>query len=316
MSPMRLPDFIVVGPPRTATTWLDSVLRGHAGLPAEVKETHFFARNYGRGLDWHVRHFKDADPDRKLGEVCAAYFENPEARERIARHIPDCRIICTLRDPVERLHSYYKLMRQGGKTELSFEQTVRERPKLLQFSRYATLLRQWRGQFGDANVLAVLNDDLTADPQSYLDQITRFIGIAPVALEGEAAGRSRRNAIQRAPRSAALARGARRLRSWMGANRLYRARSLLGRAGLWRFCSGGGEPFPPMHPETRSWLQEQLRPEIEQLEALLGRDLSGWKGLPLEAERPRDALAAEPSLARASEPSVARQIQKLAPASR
>ncbi|HVI04483.1 MAG TPA: sulfotransferase domain-containing protein, partial [Sphingomicrobium sp.] len=116
--PARLPDFLVVGPPRTATTWLDGVLRGHVGLPAGVKETHFFARNYGRGIDWYKDHFTQAGQSQKLGEVCAAYFENPDARERIHLHVPNCKIICTLRDPVDRLYSYYKLMRQGGKTEL------------------------------------------------------------------------------------------------------------------------------------------------------------------------------------------------------
>src|SRR5207245_11287355 len=108
---IRLPDFIVVGPPRTATTWLDTVLRGHVGLPRDVKETHFFARNYRQGLTWYERHFRHCAAEPVIGEICAAYFENPQARERIRTHLPKCRIICTLRDPVERLYSYYKLMR-------------------------------------------------------------------------------------------------------------------------------------------------------------------------------------------------------------
>jgi hypothetical protein len=273
----RLPDFIVVGPPRTATTWLDDVLRGRVGLPAGVKETHFFARNYGQGIDWYARHFEGCDPARKVGEICAAYFENPEARDRIHAHIPDCRIVCTLRDPIERLHSYYKLLRQGGKTDLSFELAVRAHPKMLEFSRYATLLRAWRARFGEANVLAVLNDDLAADPRAYVDRITDFIGAEPVTLPASTVNANRRNAIETAPRHAALARNARRLRSWMGANGYYRARSLLGRGGLWRFCSEGGAPFPPVEPTTRAWLLSQLKSEIEQLETLLGRELPRWK---------------------------------------
>lgn len=272
----RLPDFLVVGPPRTATTWLDSVLRGHVVLPARVKETHFFARNYGRGIDWYAAHFTGRNENEKLGEVCAAYFENPQARERIHRHIPHCKIICTLRDPVERLYSYYKLMRQGGKTQMPFEEAVRFHPKMLKFSRYATILRDWHGTFGEANVLVLINDDLRRDPQSYVDQLTSFVGIARIAVNSRTDA-CRRNRIETAPRNAALARTARKLRSSLGANGFYRTRSILGRAGLWRFCSEGGDPFPPVQPVTRFWLQQQLLGEIEHLEKLLGRDLTAWK---------------------------------------
>jgi hypothetical protein len=114
-APPQLPDFIAVGPPRTATTWLDLVLRGHVGLPGETKETHFFTRNYGRGIDWYARHFRRCASGKVVGEICPSYFESPQARERIRAAIPGCEIICTLRDPVDRLYSYYKLMRQKGK---------------------------------------------------------------------------------------------------------------------------------------------------------------------------------------------------------
>lgn len=273
----RLPDFIVVGPPRTATTWLDNVLRGYVVLPAGVKETHFFARNYDRGVDWYSAHFSKSDPCQKVGEVCAAYFENPDARERIYHHVPDCKIVCTLRNPVDRLYSYYKLMRQGGKTELPFEDAIRTHPKMLKFSRYASILRRWHGTFGKTNVLVAFNDDLEADPQSYVDQVTRFIGVGSIKVAAATIPHARRNTIETAPRSAALARAARQLRSSLGANGFYGVRSFLNRAGVWRYCFQGGAPFGPMQPETRLWLQQQLATEIEQLEQLTGRDLAAWR---------------------------------------
>ncbi len=58
-APLRLPDFIAVGPPRTATTWLDQVMRGHVGLPAGVKETQFFIFRYSQGIEWYAAHFRD-----------------------------------------------------------------------------------------------------------------------------------------------------------------------------------------------------------------------------------------------------------------
>ena len=274
----RLPDFLVVGPPRTATTWLDRALRGHVGLPAGTKETFFFTRNYDQGLDWYADLFRHGDDFAVIGEVCAAYFENPEALARIRRHLPECRIIVTLRDPVDRLYSYYKLMRYNGRTDLPFEQALAAHDKMLAFSRYGTLLRAWRDAFGPDRVLVALNDDLQANAQGYVDQVADFLGIQRFPVRRRLLSRTRDNAITTAPRSAVLARQARRLRMWLGAHRRYRLRGLLKDVGFWRFCSEGGASYGPLDPEVRAQLQAVLAPEIEQVELMLERDLSAWKG--------------------------------------
>jgi hypothetical protein len=274
-----LPNFIAVGPPRTATTWLDTALRGHVGLPLRTKETHFFARNYRQGLAWYESHFRHCVSEPIVGEICAAYFENPQARERIRAHIPGCRIICTLRDPVQRLYSYYKLMRHNGRTELGFGPALARHRQMLASSRYALHVTNWRADFGKENVLVVLNDDLTADPQGYLNSIADFIGIGAVLTRADAdMARNKANTIKVAPRSAWLARKARQIRHQLGSYRMYRTRRLLTEAGVWRFCFGGGEAFPPLDPAIASWLRGLLRPEIDALEDLLDRDLSNWKG--------------------------------------
>ncbi len=278
---IRLPTFIVVGPPRTATTWLDKALRRHVGLPDRTKETHFFARNYGRGFAWYAKHFQRCTSNQVVGEICAAYFENPQARERIRAHLPGCKIVCTLRDPVERLYSYYKLMRHNGQTILSFGEAVFRYDKMLASSRYASLLCEWRALFGEDNVLVALNDDLISDPQTYLDRITDFIGTPRITVPPSLITRNRENAIETAPRSAWVACRARSFRFWLGSHRFYRTRAFLDRRGVWRFCSEGGETFPPLDDALRYRLQELLKPEIEQLEELLGRDLSNWKSASL-----------------------------------
>jgi hypothetical protein len=274
---MRMPDFIAVGPPRTATTWLDAALRGHVGLPLNIKETHFFARNYERGLTWYQRHFLHCTTEPVVGEVCAAYFENPQARERIRTHLPNCKIVCTLRDPVERLYSYFKLMRHNGRTELPFEKALVKHKQMLASSRYALHIRDWQADFGTPNVLVVFNDDLAIDPQAYLDSITDFIGVGRIVIDKEVPARSQANTIEVAPRSARLARRARRFRFWLGSRRMYRTRRLLTKAGVWRFCFGGGSEFPPIDPATKWRMRDVLRSEVEMLESLLQRDLSNWK---------------------------------------
>jgi Sulfotransferase domain len=272
----RLPDFIAVGPPRTATTWLDAVLRGHVGLPAGTKETHFFTRSYSKGLDWYCSHFEHCPPQLPVGEICTSYFRSSTARERLSKDIPGCKIICTLRDPIEQLYSAYKLLRLGY-VEGSFEEVLRDR-NLLKTTRYAHHVKAWQKCFGKQNVLVTFFDDLKANSQTFLDQVTDFIGIRSIGLVEAHPATEPINSIRQAPFSPHLARHARGLRTWLGSQRLYRTTEFLDRLGVWRLCFGGGQVFPPLDPGAESRLRSCLRTEVEKLEVLLQRDLSPWKG--------------------------------------
>ena len=277
-----MPDFIAVGVGRSGTTWLHRVLQGRVGLPFGIKETDYFLRSYDKGLEWYRSFFEKCPPGLPIGEICPTYFSSADARERIARHIPDCKIICTFREPVERAYSHYKLMRHNAWTKVSFEEAVDRYREIDEMNRYAFHLRAWREIFGAENVLTCLYDDLEADPQGYLDQVCNFIGIPRFQLDGSEAS-ARVNTFPSAPRNRKLAQNARHARDWLRARRAYRIVSLLDRAGVWRFCFEGGEEFPPVDPELEARLRERFRPEVEQLEKLIHRDLSAWKF-------PRDAL--------------------------
>jgi hypothetical protein len=272
-SKLRLPDFLGVGPPRSATTWLDSVLRGHVGLPRDIKEVDFFVKNYARGIEWYKGYFSACEPALPVGEICPSYFGSEEARVRIAEHIPYCKIVCTLRDPVEMIYSFYKLARRNVWTRNdNFETYVPEK-----WGRYTSCIRQWQATFGRENVLACLYDDLEADPQSYLDSICDFIGIKRVVIENSPIVTRRVNSFDREPKNPQLARRARKLRDWLGAHEAYGMVKLLTRVGFWRYCFERGKEFEPLHPEVEARLRNRLRPEIEALEELVERDLAAWK---------------------------------------
>ena len=279
----KLPDFLAVGPPRTATTWLDRVLSGHVSLPEGIKETKFFTANFSMGLGWYEDHFRNSAAGRPIGEVCPGYFASAEARKRIEDNIPGCAIICSLRDPVARLYSHYRMRRaHGWLGAVSLEEVVAGHLKLsrpeniFDASTYSKHLRAWHDKFGRENVLALLNDDLVSDPQRYLDQVCRFVGISPIDLSRSPLCYTRVALHSRAPRSPWLAARAREVRHFMGRHRKLRApaRRLW---PLWRLCNGGGEEFGPIDPALEASLREYFRPEVEVLEQLLQRDLSAWK---------------------------------------
>ena len=267
----RLPDFLGVGPPRAATSWLDAVLRGHVGLPREIKEVDFFIENYARGIEWYKSYFRDCDPNLPAGEICPSYYSQI-GRERIALHIPQCRIICTFRDPVERRYSFYKLALRNAWTADDFETWVEKNP-----ANTDSGLKAWFETFGRERVLVLIHDDLEADAQSYLDSVCDFIGIARFAITESAVGEKRINTFNAQPRNRRIARRARKLRDWLKSREAYGTINLLGRAGLWRYCFEGGEEFAPLSPEVEARLRERFRPSVEALEDLIGRDLSAWK---------------------------------------
>jgi Sulfotransferase domain len=280
--PRRLPQFIAVGPPRTGTTWLDRILIGHVGTPWRVKETQFFAWNFDLGIDWYAAHFRNCPPDLPIGEIATVYFDTPAAPERIAQFIPNCKIICTLRDPVGRLYSHYRqLRREGFLGDIALAEAIQNHRQwdgpgnMFSVSRYAANVRMWRERFGTERVLVLLYDDLEATPQGYIDQVTAFLGIARIDLAASPYGSGKINEMNEAPKSYRLARRAREFREVLRRHRLYLLSE--GFTPLWDFCFGRGGKFLPLEPAMEATLRDYFRPGIEDLEKLLGRDLSRWK---------------------------------------
>ena len=273
----RLPDFIAVGPPRTATTWLHEVLKGHVGLPAELKETDFFTRFYDRGLEWYAAYFEHCAPGLPVGELSPMYFAAPEARARIARDIPSCKIICSFRDPVQRAYSNYRLLKRIASIKTDFECAATTRGDLLESSRYGTHLEKWLDAFGCDRVQVLIYDDLEANPQAFLDSVCDFIGIALFPVSQTTVGAERVHLVNTQPPNLKLAKFARELVGWFVARRNFRAARMLRESRVIKYMLEGGDPFPPLMPEVERRMREFYRPEIEKMEKLIGRDLSAWK---------------------------------------
>lgn len=270
----RLPDFIAVGPPRTGTTWLDNVLRGHVTLPEGVKETLFFKSRYWRGIDWYARHF-EVDTGMPAGEVGPTYFAPEIARRRIKQHIPNCRIICTFRDPADRLYSNYQLWRHFAMVKFSFEEVAFTDRDMNLYSQYGTNLRGFIDLFGRENVLVLIHEDSRSDPQGYLDQVCSFIGIPPMDVRTIAAAGRQINHVACAPKRRKMARRVRKINARLADRAMYRTQALL--KPLFDGLVGKGSSFPPLAPDMRAKIKEHFRPEVEGLEKIIGRDLPAWK---------------------------------------
>jgi hypothetical protein len=246
-------------------------------LPHGVKEPQFFNTFYDKGIDWYARHFRYAAGERPIVEICP-YFFTPMAPDRIKQAIPNCRIVATMRDPVDRIYSVFKLHRHYGWVRHgTFDQVLEAVPHLGSANRYAEHLKKWFDHFGRENVLVTLYDELRADPQSYVNRVCEFIGIDRVALSPRADLSDDVNAFAHAPRSGKLAHRATTVMYWLKGHQAYRTIDLLESAGVWEFCHGRGELFPRLTADQDQRLRARFLPEVEALEELLNIDLSAWK---------------------------------------
>jgi len=271
------PSFFIVGPPRTGSSWLYEILSCHAVLPAPSKETRFFDIHFERGFKWYLAHYKNCSAERRMGEIAPTYFASSLARERLSQMVPDARIICVFRNPAERIVSLYRLKRAYGLIPWNFEEAMERDPELMETSRYAGNLKLWRRSFGAGNVLASIYDDLRESPQDFVNRLVDFIGIPRFMLKASQLGSVHDSERMTHPRSYSRTRSALVMADWFKSKRLDRVVSAFKRSSLCKFVLGGGEPFPPVPTEVVRQLYEKFRPEVEELEGLLHRDLSLWK---------------------------------------
>jgi hypothetical protein len=275
----RLPNFLYIGPDKAGSTWLAGVLQAHPDVcVTAAKDTYFFTETYDRGLDWYARQFRGRRGARVVAEVCHDYLYSASACERIARDLPDVRLMVCLRKPSERAHSAYLYARRLGLCREPFEQAIRDVDLFVDHGRYATYLRPYLTAFGRERIHVGVFDDLRSDPQAFADDLLRWLGLEPLALPPDLV--TARLAAA-APRSALVARwvkaGARRTRR-LGLPRLVGVvkRSHHVQRTLYRSYCGDR---PSADPATLRAIDRMLAEEIVAVDRLVGLDLAARWGL-------------------------------------
>jgi hypothetical protein len=220
-----LPSFLIIGAQRAGTTSLYHYLAAHpevdrstSGIDGAAwnKELHFFDDRFDQGLSWYRAAFPLAS-SRKLaevrgrqlisGEATPYYLLHPLVPERVARTLPDVRLIALLRDPVERAYSHYQLMRRERREWLSFAEAIDAEEKRLtgeaeriladpayrsrkhrNFSYvtrglYAEQLERWLEHFPREQLIVLRSEDLLARPAETYAQTLEFLGLQPHTLE-------------------------------------------------------------------------------------------------------------------------------------
>ncbi len=180
---MRLPDFIIIGAMKSATSTLHDQLGARDGLSmSSPKELYFFSDDpvYANGIDWYADHFADVPASNLCGESTTHYTKlptYPDTVRRIAQHVPDARFVYMMRHPIDRLESAYLHMWFEKETTLSFDEAVSGGiPELVDYGRYAYQLQPFFDQFGQDRVLPVFLDRMKVAQDEVIEQVCQFIG--------------------------------------------------------------------------------------------------------------------------------------------
>ena len=222
--------------------------------------------------------FAGAGNATAMGEASTMYLECPQAAGRIKALIPGARIICGLRDPVDRAYSDYQMFLRNRGRRLDPDRDlvpdaawVRPDSHWMKIGSYHEELSRYYELFPRDQIHVFLFDDLKRDTLAMVQGIYRFIGVDPafvpdfdtphnvggmpasVLLERILTNRTIRAAVQ----------------PWMstGAANWFR-----------RLRTRSMRKAPSLPPALKAELRRQFHDDISRTSALIGRSLDHWRG--------------------------------------
>lgn len=294
---MVLPTFLLLGAARAGTTALHRWFADHPdACMSRPKETQFFTLDFDRGPEFYASHFAHHRGERVVGESTPVYLALPYVAPRIARLLPDARLVAVLREPVRQVVSSWAKLRSAGAERRPFDEAIRtelarppgeetveamwrdvvaatrggppvHRAPYLLAGRYADAVRRFQSLFSPDQLTVVLHDDLSRDPVGTTRVLAAAVGLdhsrapAPCPVQVNETTGAREGWVRRrvAPVPSA------------------RVRRALGRAAR-RLDS----PSPPTaDPGLLRELHAYFDDANAQLPALLGRSLREWRQPPM-----------------------------------
>lgn len=196
-----LPNFVIAGVNKGGTTSLYSYLSQHPDVGASsIKETCFFLTyRYGEtphAIEEYEKYFESCVGKKCVMESTPGYFYGGmKVASEIKETLGDVKIAIVLRDPVDRLFSFYRFMKSMLKLDVSvtLEEYINACMSIAESDRekrennvywgvdggfYDRYLPAWMEVFGD-DLRIVFFDDLAKDPRAVLLHMAKWLDIDP-----------------------------------------------------------------------------------------------------------------------------------------
>jgi len=200
--PAKLPQFIIVGAMKSATTSLHFMLNEHPSIFLPRREIFFFniddifmhagffreekdhwwtwdyEKHFDDYLQWYGDFFTEATEGQVIGEDSTSYLPSKRVAERIHQLLPDCKIVIMLRDPVKRAYSNYWHLVRTGRAGHSFEDTIQFRQNnLIMRGFYEEQVKRYFDIFPREQVRIILFEDFTKNSQQHVDDMQDWLGV-------------------------------------------------------------------------------------------------------------------------------------------
>jgi hypothetical protein len=191
-----LPNFLIIGAPRSGTTYLYNMLKQHPDIfmpnvryPSDM---HFFnpktkikvdeEPNWYKGLEWYKKQFEGWSNEKALGEKTASYLTDEDAPKLIKNTLGEkVKLIAILRNPIYRLFSNYlhfsgQIPRHVSLIEACQSEEFK-RMELLESGNYAKHIKRYYQFFSKDQFLFLIYDDLYNNPLELLKKIFNFLEV-------------------------------------------------------------------------------------------------------------------------------------------
>lgn len=201
------PDFLIVGPQRTGTTWLAHNIKNHPQIIFSQPKELFFFNSLPKShpfytsndLTWYLKHFeqkwilknyRDLFYKKIRGEGTASYAAmSKDSINNVVKLNPDIKVIVMARNPVKRAWAHAKkdllnksFMNDKLKKIEAVDDSVFENFFKSQYQvscgTYSKIINNWQTSLKPGNLFVGFFDDLSIAPESLLLDVYSFLGVS------------------------------------------------------------------------------------------------------------------------------------------
>jgi len=274
-----LPNFLIIGAMKAGTTSLYQYCSSHPQISMSAKkEVHFFSdeANRARGRSWYEQQFAHSAGALAVGEASTSYSKFPAIEGvpgRIIEMLPNARFIYLIRHPIERIQSQYVHHLMRGKERRPMAVAVRDNPDYLDFSRYSMQIEQYLEFVSPDRILVVRSENLRRDRIATLHRIFTFLGVDPDFNVEALSQEFYRSSDRKEYGSLAGNLGNRPLVKSVARAMPVKLKRRVNSLGPGRPIEAHMRSLPD---DIRSWLENELRDDVERLSRYGAGDVSEW----------------------------------------
>lgn len=299
---MKLPDFFIVGAPKSGTTAMYTYLKEHPDIfMPQVKEpsffnTDFYSPSFIRSKEKYISLFAEVQHESRIGEASPWYLYSKKAAAGIKEMCDCASIIIMLRNPVDMIYSLHSHYLYNGsedikdfqlaleaeaerKNGLNYPNSVIKKTTFIEkffyreVGKYSEQIERYMGCFSKNNIYIIIFDEFKENPAKAYKELLQYLKLEDnfqpnfevVNANKNVKSKRIQNILNYPPDTARLI-----------------GRSLIPsqvRHTLYKSIKAFNTRYQPriqMDSELKRSLKAEFAPEVEKLSKLLNRDLSHW----------------------------------------